>query len=156
MCDAIRTMTRSHAVTFSKVCALMDQRPEQMSAGSKSAGEDGQSSDREGKRSDSAELQSLITLVKELNVTTDLIRDQLQLIETYDLDQKVCERAYRPEIMERERKIRADLDKRIEKAIARLVTIKEYKKFYGANVIEAQHAEVISLSRKPRRRLKEG
>ena len=80
----------------------------------------------------------------------------LGLIENYDLDQKVCERAYRPEVMERELKIRAELDKRIEKAIARLVTIKEYKKFYGANVIEAQHAEVISLSPKPRRRLKEG
>jgi len=95
-------------------------------------------------------------LAKELNVATDAIRDMLGLIETYDLDQKVCERAYRPEVMERELKIRADLDKRIEKAIARLVTIKEYKKFYGANVIEAQHAEVISLSPKPRRRLKEG
>jgi hypothetical protein len=155
MCDAIRTMTRSHAVTFSKTCAVMDERLQQMSAG-KSASQEGQSSDQESKQSDSAELQSLISLAKELNVATDMIRDMLRLIEDYDLDQKVCERAYRPEITERELKIRADLDKRIEKAIARLVTIKEYKKFYGANVIEAQHAEVISLSPKPRRRLKEG
>ena len=147
MCDAIRTMTRSHAVTFSKTCAVMDERLQQLSAGK---------SDLESKQSDSAELQQLIILAKELNVTTDIVRDMLQLIETHDLDQKVCERAYRPEVMERELKIRAELDKRIEKAIARLVTIKEYKKFYGANVIEAQHAEVISLSPKPRRRLKEG
>jgi hypothetical protein len=81
----------------------------------------------------------------------------LQLIETHDLDQKVCERAYRPEVMERELKIRADLDKRIEKAIARLVTIKEYKKFYGANVIEAQAAElVVSLPSQPSRRSRQG
>jgi hypothetical protein len=155
MCDAIRTMTRSHAVTFSKTCAVMDERLQQMSAG-KSPGQEGQSSDRASKQSDSAELQSLISLAKELNVATDMIRDMLGLIETYDLDQKVCERAYRPEVMERELKIRAELDKRIENAIARLVTIKEYKKFYGANVIEAHHTEVISLSPKPRRRLKEG
>jgi len=155
MCDAIRTMARSHAVTFSKTCAAMGERLQQMSA-AKSAGQEGQSSDRASKQSDSAELQSLIILAKELNVATDAIRDMLGLIETYDLDQKVCERAYRPEVMERELKIRTELDKRIEKAITRLITIKEYKKFYGANVIEAQHAEVISLSPKPRRRLKEG
>jgi hypothetical protein len=156
MCDAIRTMTRSHAVTFSKTCAVMDQRLQQMSAG-KSAGQEGQSSDRASKQSDSAELQSLITLAKELNLTTDMIRDQLQLIETYDLDQRVCERAYRPETMERELKLRAELDKRIEKAINRLVTIKEYKKFYGAKVVEAQAAEVVvSLPAKPGCRSKEG
>jgi hypothetical protein len=60
MCDAIRTMARSHAVTFSKVCALMDERLEQMWAGNKSAGQEGQSSDRESKQSESAELQNLI------------------------------------------------------------------------------------------------
>jgi hypothetical protein len=59
--------------------------------------------------------------------------------------------------MERELKIRAELDKRIEKAIARLVTIKEYKKFYGADVVEAQAAEVVvSLPSKPSRRSRRG
>jgi hypothetical protein len=147
MCDAIRAMTKSHAVAFSKACALMDERLQQMLAGA---------SDPESKRSDSAESQQLIILAKELNVTTGVMRDMLTLIENYDLDQKLSERAYRPEIMERELKIRAELDKRIEKAIARLVTIKEYKKFYGAAVIEAKHAEVVSLPAKPRRRSKEG
>ena len=91
MCDAIRTMTRSHAVTFGKTCAVMDERLQQLSAGK---------SDLESKQSDSAELQQLIILAKELNITTDIVRDMLQLIETHDLDQKVCERAYRPEVME--------------------------------------------------------
>jgi hypothetical protein len=153
MFDAIRAMTKSHAVTFGKACALMDER---LQSAGKSAGQQGQSSDQESRQRDSAELQDLITLAKELNVTTDLLRDMLHLIENYDLDQKACERAYRPEVMERELKIRAELDKRIEKAIQRLVTTKEYKKFYGADVIEAQHAEVVSLPAKSRRRSKEG
>jgi hypothetical protein len=147
MCEAIRAMAKSHALAFSKACALIDERLERVLAGK---------SDPESTQSDSVELQQLIILAKELNVTTGMVHDKLQLIETYDLDQKVCERAYRPEIMERELKIRAELDKRIEKAIQRLITIKEYKKFYGANVIEAQHAEVVSLPAKPRRRSKEG
>jgi hypothetical protein len=147
MCDAIRAMSKSHAVAFSKACALMDQRLQQMLAGA---------SDPEGKQSDSAESQQLIILAKELNITTGVMRDMLQLIETYDLDQKLSERAYRPEIMERELKIRAELDKRIEKAIQRLITVKEYKSFYGPKVIEAKHAGVVSLAPKPRRRSKEG
>ncbi len=147
MCDAIRDMSKSHALAFGKACALMDQRLERVLAGK---------SDPDSKQSDSAELQQLIILAKELNVTTDIVRDMLQLIENYDLDQKLSERAYRPEVMERELKIWAELDKRIEKAINRLVTIKEYKKFYGADVIEAKHAEVVSLPSKPRRRSKEG
>jgi hypothetical protein len=155
MCDGIRAVSKSHLLALGRACALIDERLQGISAG-KSAGQEGQSSDQESKQSDSAELQDLIILAKELNLTTGIVRDMLDQIESYDLDQKLAERAYRPEIMERELKIRAELDKRIEKAINRLVQIKEYKRFYGANVIEAQHAEVVALSPKPRRGSKEG
>jgi hypothetical protein len=143
--NAFRAMAKSYASTVQKVHALIDEQTDLMSSRGASAVPAGQ----EGKQADPAEFQRLISMAKELNVmNTELIVPVLQLMENYDLDQKVCERAYRPEIMERHLKIEADIDKRIEKALARLVAIKEYKKFYGTKEVKAAPTEVINLPAK--------
>ena len=77
-----------------------------------------------------------------------------RMSEDYDLDRKGAERAYRPDILEKELKIHAEIDRRIDKAINHLVTIKEYKKHYGANTIEVKTVEakaLIGLPSKPTR-----
>jgi hypothetical protein len=146
--DAIRAMAKSYASTLAKVHALIDEHVDRMSP----RGSSSVPPDHESKQSDPAFFQDLIAMAKALNVmSTELIVPSLKLIDTYDLDQKICERAYRPEIMERNLKIEADIDKRIEKAISRLVTVKEYKKFYGAKDDKAPPAEVIILPAKASR-----
>ena len=69
----------------------------------------------------------------------------LSMIGNYDLDERLCERAYRPEILERELKISADIDKRIEKAMQRLVLAKEFKKQYRPKEVYAQVADSTAL-----------
>jgi hypothetical protein len=146
MVDAIRTMAKSHVATVGKVHALIDEQTELMS----SRGSSAVPADEKSRQADPAEFQRLIAMARELNVmNTELIVPTLQLIENYDLDQKVCERAYRPEIMERHLKIEAEIDKRIEKKITQLVTIKEYKKLYGAKEVKTTPNKVISLPAKP-------
>ena len=145
MFEAIRAMARSHAATVGKVCSLIDEKAALISPRGSSADPAGQ----EANEPDRAGFQSQIELVKELNVMNkEVIVPMLQLIENYDLDQKVCERAYRPDVMERNLKIEADIDKRIEKTITRLVAIKEYKKLYGTNVVKGPSTEVIDLPAK--------
>jgi hypothetical protein len=140
--DALRALAKSHVAAVQKVHALIGEQTDLISSGSSSA-------KRESKQAEAGEFDRLISLAKELNVMNkELIVPMLQLIENYDVDQKVAERAYRPDIMERNLKIEADIDKRIEKAITRLVTIKEYKKLYGAKEIEGSSNEVINLPAK--------
>ena len=50
--------------------------------------------------------------------------------------------------MEKELKILAELDKRIEKTMVRLVSLKEYKRVYGTKEVKAKPAEAISLPAK--------
>ena len=62
----------------------------------------------------------------------------LKTAEKQKLDQ--TERAYDQRIMESELKLQAEIDRRIEKALKRLVMIKEYKNLYVPKDIEAKPA----------------
>ena len=68
----------------------------------------------------------------------DTVVPMLQFTETYDVDQKIAERAYRPDLMEKELKILAQIDRQIAKTIDNLIRAKEYKKFYVREAIEAK------------------
>jgi len=86
-------------------------------------------------------------LAKELNlVSKDLIVPLLHAGEKEKLDQ--VERAYLPDIMERESKIQAEIDRRIEKATKRLVMAKEYKRQYCALSVNANRIEATTLPAK--------
>jgi hypothetical protein len=143
MCDALRALAKSHAKTVQKVYALVGEQTQRMCP--RDSVNQESSAAQESKSADPAEFHQLIAMMKELNVMNkELIVPALLLIENYDLDQTVSERAYRPDMMERHLKIEADIDKRIEKAIVRLVTIKEYKKFYVGKEIEASSTDVMT------------
>jgi hypothetical protein len=92
------------------------------------------------------QLETLVRLVEDMKVCSRQIAPALSAIESYDLDETLCETAYRPELMERELKIRADIDKRIEKAMHHLVSLKEYKRLYLAKEVAAPRAEPITLA----------
>ena len=102
----------------------------------------------ESKQRNAVEFEKLIALTKELNLAGKDLVPWLRAIEELNLDQKVAEQAYRPDIMEKELKLHAEIDRRIEKAMKRLVQAKEYKKFYGAKSIDVKQNGVTSLPAK--------
>jgi hypothetical protein len=75
------------------------------------------------------EYEKASTLAKELQIMLDVsILPVLQAAEKQKLDH--IERAYAPDIIEKDLKIRAELDRRIEKTLKRMVINKQYKEFY--------------------------
>jgi hypothetical protein len=91
------------------------------------------------------EYHQLYALVKELNmVSTTFVVPSLQCVEGLKLNQ--IERAYQPHIMEKELKIQAELDRRIEKVLKRLVTAKEFKRLYGVKSVKANQIEAAKSS----------
>ena len=104
----------------------------------------------ESKQKDPAVLEKLTSLFNEINgIGKEAVAPLLRMIETYDVDQKIAERAYRPDLMENELKIRAHIDRQIAKAMDSMVRAKEYKKYYGRVAIEAQSTKVVSLTAGP-------
>ena len=91
-------------------------------------------------------LDNLILLAKKIDdLGKDVVVPLLRFTETYDVDQKIAERAYRPDLMEKELKILAQIDRQIAKAMDNLVRAKEYKKYYGCLAIEAQSNKMLNL-----------
>jgi hypothetical protein len=103
---------------------------------------------QEGKESAAAEFENVNLLINEMKAGVSVIGAQLRALESFGLDERVCERAYRPEVMERELKILAEIDKRIEKTITRLVVLKDLKKLYSPKEVKALPTETIGLPAK--------
>ena len=133
VCDVVRALVNSHTNVVTKVLDEIKQ----------SIGD-------ESKQKDPAVLEKLTLLAKEINdLGKDVVVPLLHITETYDVDQKIAERAYRPDLMEKELKILAHIDRQITKALESLVRAKEYKKFYGRLAIEAQSTKVVSRPAEP-------
>jgi hypothetical protein len=97
--------------------------------------------------SQAVEFDKICVLMKELNiVSTGFVVPSLQAAERLKLDQ--IERAYQPHIMEKELKIQAELDRRIEKGLKRLVMAKEFKRLYPAKSVKANQIEATKLPAK--------
>jgi hypothetical protein len=93
------------------------------------------------------EFHKLYALVKELNmVSTNFVVPSFRGVERLKLDQ--MEQAYQPHIMEKELKIQAELDRRIEKVLKRLVMAKEFKRLYPAKSVKANQIEATKLPAK--------
>ena len=98
----------------------------------------------EAKATDAVEFEKLTTLIQELNIISEgLVIPILKTAEKQKLDQ--TERAYPLGIMESELKLQAEIDRRIEKALKRLVMIKEYKNLYVPKAIDAKPAQIEPL-----------
>jgi len=100
---------------------------------------------QDSKQSAIAELEKLTAVMSEMKAIGDMVAPTLRLIESYGLDERVCERAYRPNLMERELKIHAEIDKRIDRTMAHLARLKEHKRLYGTKEVKARPTEVPSL-----------
>jgi hypothetical protein len=98
--------------------------------------------------SEATEIEQLTVLTQQLNfVSKDLILPILFAAEKQKQDE--IERAYNPDIMERELKIQSEIDRRIEKVLKRLITIKEYKRMYVAKSVYSKPVQIEALSPKP-------
>ena len=93
------------------------------------------------------EFEKLTVSLGKFNVVFGELASSYRRIEEQKLDQ--IEQAYRPHIMEKELKIQAELDRRIEKVLKRLVIIKEYKKQYCPKSVSANQIEATKLPAKP-------
>jgi hypothetical protein len=97
--------------------------------------------------SQAVEFDKLYVLMKELNiVSTGFVVPSFQAAERLKLDQ--IERAYQPHIMEKELKIQAEIDRRIEKVFKRLAMAKDFKRLYGAKSVNANQIEATKLPAK--------
>jgi hypothetical protein len=97
--------------------------------------------------SQAVDFDKLAVLAKELGIVgTGVVVPMLQAAERLNFDQ--IERAYQPHIMEKELKIQAEIDRRIEKLLKRLVMAKEYKRLYGAKSGNANQIEATRLPAK--------
>ena len=92
------------------------------------------------------EFEKLTVSLKEFNLAFEDLVSSLRRAEEQKLDQ--IEQAYLPDIMERELKIHAEIDRRIEKVLKRLVMAKEYKRLYGAKSVSANQIEATKLPTK--------
>jgi hypothetical protein len=82
--------------------------------------------------------------MKELNiVSTGFVVPSFQAVEQLKRDQ--IERAYQPHIMEKELRIQAEFDRRIEKILKHLVMTKEIKRQYPAKSVNANEIEATKL-----------
>ena len=94
--------------------------------------------------SQAVDFDKLNLLMKELNlVGSGFVVPTLQFREQLNLNQ--IERAFQPHILEKELKIQADFDRRIEKILKRLVMIKEIKRQYPAKSVSAKQIEATQL-----------
>ena len=91
--DAMRSMNKSLREMVVPVHGLVTKHMEQMLV------PDGTNQD--SKQSAIAELEKLTAVMSEMKAIGDMVAPTLRLIESYGLDERVCERAYRPDLMER-------------------------------------------------------
>jgi hypothetical protein len=97
---------------------------------------------------DKGGLEDLVLISNEMKVLASAINGTHRISESFVLNERPCERAYRPDVMERDLKIHAEIDKRIEKCMTRLVRLKEYKRMYAPKEVKGQSAAVITLPAK--------
>jgi hypothetical protein len=109
---------------------------------------DDATAEREEKNSDIAVLERLNKLHRKMGGPSSDLGPLLSATEGSKLNQHVAEQAYRPDIMEKELKLHAEIDRRIEKAMIRLARAKDHKKFYGAKSIDVKQNGITSLPAK--------
>jgi hypothetical protein len=127
--DAIRSMALAHARAlqsiFEKLAALKFPLA---TPGTEKLDREGEL--REQSRA-AREAERFDALIEALNAMgAKVITPALQIIECQDIEQSLAQRAFRPDIIEREVNVGALIDRQIEKGLAQLVHLKEYKRLY--------------------------
>ena len=83
------------------------------------------------------------------SLNKDAILPMFSLIQSRELDQKLAERAYRPHFLEKEMKLRAEIDRQIEKTMRALVITKEFKNQYLPKPLPVKSLEAPSIVAEP-------
>jgi hypothetical protein len=125
--DEIRAVTREHHKGIEHLANLIIKHSPEANS---------DVADEAKEQSKLAILEKLIALTRVYSsIGKDSILPMFRLIEGRELDQKVAERAYRPDIMEKEMKLHAEIDRRIEKAMRAFVLAREIKKQYATKTV---------------------
>jgi hypothetical protein len=74
--------------------------------------------------------EQLVALLEALNAIGAHIAPVLNAIEARSFEESFAERIFRPDIIEKEVRVGALIDRQIEKGLAQLVHLKEYKRMY--------------------------
>jgi hypothetical protein len=91
-----------------------------------------------GPEKEQIDIERLITLAKQLKIVgAEVVVPMMHAIESDHFRPNV-EQAYRPDILEKELKLHAEISRQIEKVVKRLVMLQEYKRLYSRKSIEAK------------------
>ena len=127
--DSVRDMAKAQSEAVQHVCKMILERMKGLDASTVS--------DPDSK--EAVELDKLIILAKEINVLgPGLVVPMMNAIENGNLTQTVVDQAYRPDILEKELKLHAEINRQIDKVVKRLVMLKEYRKLYCPKSIVAK------------------
>lgn len=138
---------KSQTKAVQHVCAIIQKHLEQVYKPDEAKAKPDEAKADSQAVSQAVDFDKLAVLAKELNiVSTGFVVPSFQAAERLKLDQ--IERAYQPHIMEKELKIQAEVDRRIEKVLKRLVMAKEYKRLYPAKSVKANQIEATKLPAK--------
>jgi hypothetical protein len=90
------------------------------------------------------QLDALSELIKSLTDTgAGVIVPALKMIQDQEMEACFAERVFRPDVIEGEVKIGALIDRQIEKGLAQLVHLKEYKRLYKKKLVTGPLSDVI-------------
>ncbi len=131
--DIARNAAKSQTEAAQRVCESLGKQAEQICK-----------PDETNVDSQVVEFEKLTVSLKEFNLVFEDLVSSLRRVEEQKLDQ--IEQAYRPHIMEKELKIQAEVDRRIEKVLKRLVMTKEFKRLYCAKSVNANQIEATRLT----------
>jgi hypothetical protein len=120
--DAVRSTNKAVREMAVAVHGAITKRMEQMLVPG--------GTDQESRQNTAAELEKLTVLMGEMKAAVGVVGGTVRAMESWCLDENPFERAYRPDLMEKELKLLAEVDKRIDKAVQRLAVLKDFKKLY--------------------------
>jgi hypothetical protein len=128
--DTVRAMAKEHATAARQLCEfLLKHATETVFPSAPNA----------GPKKEQIDIEPLITVAKQLRIIgAEMVVPMMHAIESGNLSKADVEQAYRPDIMERELKLHAEISRQIEKVVKRLVMLQEYKRLYSRKSIEAK------------------
>jgi hypothetical protein len=92
---------------------------------------------------DSNAIEKLNASVKQLSLVSSNIVATLKELENFDIEERVCDRAYRPDIIEKNLQVNAQIDRSIDKHMVRLVNLKEFKRQYAKKEVKQSSMKLI-------------
>jgi hypothetical protein len=127
--DGVRAMAKEQAAATRQFCNLLVKHVTEAVF---------PSAPNAAPKKEQIDIEPLITLAKQLKIVgAEVVVPMMHAIESDHFRPNV-EQAYRPDILEKELKLHAEISRQIEKVVKRLVMLQEYKRLYSRKSIEAK------------------